>query len=120
MIGMKTGSELRRIRENKKLSQQEIADFLDIPQRSYSNMESGRSKISCEHLSKLSEFLDFDLFDKLQKQCFVLQQKRTLAQNKDIINNNYFEKLIIQHEARINELLEMNTMLKEKIEELKN
>ena len=43
---MQIGSKLKRIRENKRMSQQEIAEFLDISQKTYSNIESDKSKPS--------------------------------------------------------------------------
>lgn len=48
------------MREDKKISQQEIADFLEISQKTYSNMESGKSTPSVTQLANLSTLLDFD------------------------------------------------------------
>jgi len=65
---MKIGVLLKKEREINNLSQQEIADVLNISQRTYSNFESDKTLPSIIHLSKLSLLLNFDLFDFLKKQ----------------------------------------------------
>ncbi|HIP47942.1 MAG TPA: XRE family transcriptional regulator [Lutibacter sp.] len=71
---MKIGNKLRVKRDNKKLSQQEIADYLHISQRTYSNFESDKSEPSLTQLSKLAEVLEFNLLDMLQEQGLVFNQ----------------------------------------------
>lgn len=57
---MKIGKHLRIKRHEKRLSQQEVADFIDVSQRTYSNFESDYSMPSIIQLKKLSELLEFD------------------------------------------------------------
>ena len=52
---MKIGSHLKRAREAKRLSQQEVADRLSISQRTLSNMESDKSKPTVSQLAKMGE-----------------------------------------------------------------
>ncbi|MCU0440013.1 MAG: helix-turn-helix domain-containing protein [Raineya sp.] len=49
------GTKLRKFRTVAKLSQQEIADKLNIRQATYSNWEKGETKPSLDHIIKLSE-----------------------------------------------------------------
>jgi len=112
---MELGSKLRKARESKRISQQEIAEFLNISQKTYSNIEGDKSKPSLIQLSKLGELLDFDMLELLKEQGLVFNQKNEHGANNGIVNTNLPEKLIAQYEARIIELKEMNTLLRDKI-----
>jgi DNA-binding XRE family transcriptional regulator len=57
---MKIGKHLRNKRHEKRLSQQEVGDYLNISQRTYSNFESDNSTPSIEQIVELSKLLDFD------------------------------------------------------------
>ncbi len=62
---MKIGKHLRKKRHEKKSSQQEIADFINVSQKTYSNFESDKSTPSILQLVKLSDLLlDFLNFRK--------------------------------------------------------
>jgi transcriptional regulator with XRE-family HTH domain len=64
---MKIGKYLRNKRYHKKLSQQEVADSLNIAQKTYSNFESDNSLPSILQLIKLSKLLEFDFLELFQK-----------------------------------------------------
>ncbi|MEE4000276.1 helix-turn-helix domain-containing protein [Tenacibaculum sp. FZY0031] len=115
---MEIGYTLKKIREEKNISQQKVADYLDIPQRTYSNMESGKSKISCQHLYKLSSYFGFDLVEKLQTQCFILRQGKLPIQKKDIKTKDYYEKLIANYEKSIKQRDEMISSLIDRLKYL--
>lgn len=57
---MEIGKHLRKKRNEKRFSQQEVADYLGISQRTYSNFESDKSTPSILQLKKISELLEFD------------------------------------------------------------
>jgi transcriptional regulator with XRE-family HTH domain len=57
---MKIGKHLRNKRHEKRLSQQEVGDYLNISQRTYSNYESDNSLPSIGQIVELSKLLDFD------------------------------------------------------------
>lgn len=46
---------LKDMREDKDLVQKQVADFLGINQRVYSNYETGKREIPVKHLIKLAE-----------------------------------------------------------------
>ena len=52
---------LKELREDHDITQQEIADFLGISQRYYSNLENGTRNISVELLIKISDFYNISL-----------------------------------------------------------
>lgn len=55
---MKYYERIREIREDKSLTQQNIADLLHISQRTYSDYESGRTRIPIDSLLKLAKYYD--------------------------------------------------------------
>jgi transcriptional regulator with XRE-family HTH domain len=116
---LKIGFKLKSLRENKRRSQQEVADFLNISQRTYSNIESDKSDIACEKIFKLSKFLDFDYYELIQNNCSIslLKNVHSTTKNEDDIIS--LKKRIHQYEARVEELQELNALLKEKIERIK-
>ena len=52
---------IRNIREDRNLTQQNIADFLHIGQRNYSDYESGRTRIPVESLLLLAKFYNVSM-----------------------------------------------------------
>ncbi|MHA7131799.1 helix-turn-helix domain-containing protein [Algoriphagus namhaensis] len=62
------GSRLKKIREAKKLSQQEVAHALGLSQKTLSNFENGKTLPNIFHLAKLREIYDFDLLEILEKE----------------------------------------------------
>ena len=63
---MKIGKHLRNKRNEKRLSQQEVADYLNISQRTYSNFESDNTTPSIIKLVELSKILRFDFLKLFQ------------------------------------------------------
>jgi transcriptional regulator with XRE-family HTH domain len=57
---MKIGKHLRNKRHEKRLSQQEVGDYLNISQRTYSNFESDNSSPSIEQIIAWIKLLNFD------------------------------------------------------------
>ena len=117
------GAKLKKIREKKGYSQNKIANLLGISQKTYSNIESDKSKVSIEQLAEISKILDFDLFDFLQEQGLVINQSH--FDFKDNSNNalyisNMPDKMQQLYEAQIQQLKEMVQLLKEQLEFYKN
>ncbi len=53
--------KIREIREDRGLSQQEVADFLHIGQRTYSDYETGKTRIPVESVIALARYYNVDL-----------------------------------------------------------
>ena len=66
-INMKLGKHLRKKRYEKKMSQQEIADFINVSQKTYSNFESDKSLPSILQLVNLSELLEFNFLELIKQ-----------------------------------------------------
>ena len=57
----KIGAEIRRIRENINLSQEQLADKMHVNRTTISKIESGKYNFSIDYLSKFAFYLDFDI-----------------------------------------------------------
>lgn len=55
------GDNIKRLRKNKGLKQQELAEILGISQKSYSHWENGKTEPSFENLVKLADLLEVSL-----------------------------------------------------------
>lgn len=58
---MKYYERIRAIREDSDLTQQKIADILHIGQRTYSDYESGKTRIPVENLLILAKFYNVSM-----------------------------------------------------------
>ena len=57
---------LKAVREKKRVSQQDVADYLGITRQAYSHYEVGRRKPDYETLLKLAEFYGVSVLDLLE------------------------------------------------------
>ncbi|MGI6254323.1 MAG: helix-turn-helix domain-containing protein [Acutalibacter sp.] len=53
--------KIREIREDRGFTQQQIANLLNIGQRTYSDYETGKTRIPLESVIALAKFYDVDL-----------------------------------------------------------
>ena len=58
---MKYNERIREIREDNSLTQQKIADYLHIGQRTYADYESGKTRIPVDSLLKLAKFYNVSM-----------------------------------------------------------
>ena len=58
---MKYNERIRQIRENNSLTQQKVADLLNVGQRTYADYESGKTRIPVDNLLILAKFYDVSL-----------------------------------------------------------
>lgn len=61
--GLKTiiCQRLRKLRKSKGYSQQEVADLLNMSQSAYSDLETGKTAIEVEKLSRIAELFQYPL-----------------------------------------------------------
>lgn len=55
------GGNIKRLRKNKGLTQQEIADLVHVNRVTYTNWEKGKREPSFENLVKLADLFDVSL-----------------------------------------------------------
>ena len=58
---MKYNERIREIREDHSLTQQKIADYLHIGQRTYADYESGKTRIPVDSLIKLAKLYNVSM-----------------------------------------------------------
>ncbi|MDQ0477277.1 helix-turn-helix transcriptional regulator [Chryseobacterium sp. MDT2-18] len=58
---LKVGRSIREIREKRSLSQEQLADKMNISRSTISKIESGKFNCSIDYLSKFASFLDFEI-----------------------------------------------------------
>ncbi len=109
MINMKIGNRLALARQDRKLSQAEMADLLGITAPTYSRLERNETSIDLEKLTDFAHKLNIPIQDFLPE---TITQNNTNNQNSqglvvgNIYNYNYSDK----------ELAQENAFLKEKIQ----
>ncbi len=62
------GAQLKKARERKKLSQHEVAEQLNISQKTLSNIESDKSQPSITQLAQIGEIYEIDILELLSNQ----------------------------------------------------
>jgi len=122
MTTIRIGTELKKAREKKRLSQQEVADYLNVSQKTISNIESEKSLPSLIHLISCVELYEMDLHETLKKIRFRGKITITKKDAHDSTNSTldelkiFYERLIKEKDTQIT-ILELN--YKELIKELK-
>lgn len=130
---MKINEKIRTIRTHKNLTQEKMAEQLDISTNGYSKIESGKTKMTLERIQEIAQILNMDIFELINTDDdkVVIMANENKADNSSTILSGYYhglngnenEKLtlIISHQK---ELLAQKdaeiTALKEIIELLKS
>ena len=113
-MNIQIGSKIRRLRENKGFSQEEMAERLQISRSAYSRIESGETNSWVNHIQKLCENLDVkpeDFFINSDNNINTNQDNASAVQTNThhdthITINQLPEKVIELYEERIRELKE--------------
>ena len=58
---MKYNERIREIRENRSLTQQNVADLLNVGQRTYADYESGKTRIPVDSLMILAKYYNVSM-----------------------------------------------------------
>ena len=123
---------MRILRESNDYSQEYVADVLDITQKTYSNIESGKSKLTVERINQLADLYhvkpDYFLAEELPVINFNNTGPKSNSNSGYIhtyINDNdsnytFYERLLAEKDILIKEKETQITTLKEMIEVLKS
>lgn len=109
-VDRRIGDKLRKLRLESDFKQEYLADELSVSQKTYSNMENGRSPFSIEILERICEIYRIELVDLLTgtpvpKFTDVAITMSTLS-----------EELLVQLKARVDDLKELLTEKNKRIE----
>lgn len=106
------GFNIRKIREEKGLSQEYVAHELGINQSTYGKLERENCKISVDRLYKIAEILNEDITKILN-----INSKNTFNQTNQHHGYGYVETLHVEnkeiYEQLVKQLKEENMFLKE-------
>lgn len=122
-MNVQVGSKIRRLRETKGFSQEEMAERLQISRSAYSRIESGETNSWVNHIEKLCENLDIkpeDFFINSDNNINTNQDNASAVQTNThhdthITINQLSERMIELYEERIKELKEQVEFLKNKL-----
>ena len=103
---MNIGDNLRVIRNKKNISQQEIADFLDVDRKTYVSWESGLADIKSSYIPKLAEFLHVEINDLFREKPADIVINQHNSDNKDTSINNSIVLLLTDKES-VEQLVEI-------------
>lgn len=121
---------MRILRESRDYSQEYVANVLDMNQKTYSNLESGKTKLTLDRIQQLAEFYhvkpDYFLSDELPVINYNTGEKSN--SNSGYIHNyisetskeSLYERLISEKDQIIKEKDHQINLLKELIETLKS
>lgn len=117
------GQKLKILRKNKGLSQEEVADFVNISQSSYARIESGNSNSWSLHIDGFCDLFSITPEELLKQDSIVISQNQQGGISGGyVINqtiNQLSDKLIEQYEIRLKEKEEIIIQLKKEVELLK-
>ncbi|PRB00940.1 transcriptional regulator [Chryseobacterium sp. MYb7] len=122
------GKRIRKYREEKGISQEELAEKLHISRSTYQRIENGETNSWVNHIQSICTSLEVSMEDILKPEEGYLQLNNNNDSSNDngsgviqnqTINYNSSEKLIEQYEERIEELKLQVKELKEEIKILK-
>jgi len=99
---MAVGDNLRKLRIEKKLSQQYVADSLNINRRTYAAWEEGRQSIKSAHIPELANFFGVEIGD-LYKEGTNINIKQSFKANSGSINTAI---LILTDKEAVNRILD--------------
>ena len=116
------GSKVRKYREAKGFSQEDLAFRLNVAQTTISSIESDKSIPNSILLNKIAQELEVNINDILEDP---KTQINNIEKNEGVISFDYStinmlsEKLIKQYEERIKELKEQVQELREELKSIK-
>lgn len=129
---MKQAQKIMRIlRESQDYSQEYVADVLNINQKTYSNLESGKSKLTVDRIQQLADLYhvkpDYFLAEELPVINFNNTGPKSNS-NSGYINtyineksaDAFYERLLLEKDLQLKEKESQISLLKEMIEILKS
>lgn len=112
---------IRSLREEHKLSQDEMAEKLGMSKNGYGKIERGQSDLSLTRLEQIAEIFQIDIAEIIKTNnkelALVIGENHGILQNNYMTNHSEIEKLnlIIKHQQeKINDLKEIIALLKAK------
>ena len=90
---MKTQDKIRAIRTQQKISQEQMAERLDLTPQAYSKIESGKTKLSLDRIQRIAQILNIDVTELIHNN----DNGVFLLINENCTNENLNNGAIIYH-----------------------
>ena len=90
---MKTQDKIRAIRTQQKISQEQMAERLDLTPQAYSKVESGKTKLSLDRIQQIAQILNIDVTELIHNN----DNGVFLLINENCTNENLNNGAIIYH-----------------------
>lgn len=90
---MKTQDKIRAIRTQQKISQEQMAERLDLTPQAYSKIESGKTKLSLDRIQHTAQILNIDVTELIHNN----DNGVFLLINENCTNENLNNGAIIYH-----------------------
>jgi transcriptional regulator with XRE-family HTH domain len=116
---IKIGKNIRKIRELKGLTQEELADKLNISQNAYSKLERDETEMTLTKLMKIAQHLNTNFLDLIgfdENKLFFNQTSYDSSNGVVFTQNIENTALKQQYEARITDLQKEVTYLRQILE----
>jgi transcriptional regulator with XRE-family HTH domain len=96
---MYIGKNLRKLRDSRNLSQQEVADYIGVERKTYMNWETEVSKVKDTYIPMLADFFKVDINDLFKDNSSKIVITQNNTDNKDNSINNSIIVLLNDKEA---------------------
>jgi len=106
---MEIGLNLKKIRERNNFSQQDVADYVGVERKTYSNWETGESDVKSKYIPMLAKFFDVEISELFQRKSSEIIITQNNSDNKDSSVNGII--VILNDKEAVNELA---NLIKEK------
>ena len=99
------GNNLKILRKSKNMSQEQVADYLNISQSAYARMERGESTSWANHFKRICEIFE-KAPEELVKKELGLDKDENLSDERqlDFAMINVYKKIIKKYELQIEDL----------------
>jgi len=116
MINIVIGNKLKTLRKNKKMSQEEIADYLHMSQSAYARMESGESHSWANHILRICQIFAITPEELMRVEHSKTETNKKGKSPKEVVSQ-LSDEVIVQYEERIKELKKVIKDLKKERKE---
>jgi transcriptional regulator with XRE-family HTH domain len=79
---MGIGTNLRKLRDSKKLTQQEVAEKIEVDRKTYASWETGK-EIKGTYIQKLADFFDVEVGELFKENASKIVVNQNNTDNKD-------------------------------------
>lgn len=113
---MKINENIKKIRKNKRFTQQEMANKLGLSLSAFSNIESGKADVNMTRISEIAEIFEMTSVELITLSDQALATGNAFQFDTDGAMKQLYEHIIEQNKSYIETLRNSITDLREKVE----